>query len=78
MQLGKNESRNLKKISYDESNCREELIDYIIRAEQLFNMMKTHDFVGTTQWGINPQFKGWFGNTVKRYIMKKIYTQKEI
>ena len=49
MQLGKNESRNLKKISYDESNCREELIDYIIRAEQLFNMMKTHDFVGTTQ-----------------------------
>ena len=40
--------------------------------------METHDFVGTIQRGINPQFKGWFGNTVKRDIMKKFYTQKEI
>ena len=54
------------------------MIDYIIRAEQPFNMMETHDFAGTIQQGINPQFKGWYGNTVKRDIMKKIYTQKEI
>ena len=53
-------------------------IDYIIRAEQPFNMMETHDFAGTIQRSINPQFKGWSENTVKRDIMKKIYTQKEI
>ena len=49
MQLGKNESENLKTFSYDESNCRKEIVDYIIRAEQPFNMMETHDFVGTIQ-----------------------------
>ena len=32
MQLGKNESGNLKTFFYDESNCCEEMIDYIIRA----------------------------------------------
>ena len=37
MQLGKDESRNLKTFSYDESYCREEMIGYIIRAEQPFN-----------------------------------------
>ena len=41
-------------------------------------MMETHDFAGTIQRGINLQFKGWSRNTVKREIMKKIYTQKEI
>ena len=76
MQLGKNESGNLKTFSYDESNCREEMIDYIIRAEQPFNMMETHDFVGTIQRGINPQFKGWSGNTVKKDIMKKNFCTK--
>ena len=37
MQLGKGESGNLKSFSYDESYCREEMIGYIIRAEQPFN-----------------------------------------
>ena len=54
------------------------MVDYIIRAEQPFNMKETHDFAGTIQRCINPQFKGCSGNTVKRDIMKKIYTQKEI
>ena len=32
MQLGKDKSGNLKTFSYDESYCRKEMIDYIIRA----------------------------------------------
>ena len=34
-------------------------------------MMETHDFLETIQTFINPQFRGWSGNTVKRDIMKK-------
>ena len=49
MQLGKDQSGNLKVFSYDESTCREEMIDYIIIVEQPFNMMETHDFSGTMQ-----------------------------
>ena len=44
MQLGKDECRNLKYFFYDESSCREGMIDYIIRAEQPFNMMETHEY----------------------------------
>ena len=33
MQLGKDECENLNFFSYDKSSCREEMIDYIIRAE---------------------------------------------
>ena len=33
--------------------------------------METHDFIGTIQRDINPQFKCWSGNIVKRDIMKK-------
>ena len=71
MQLGKDECGNLKKNSYDESLCREGMIDYIIRDEQPFNMMETHEYSETIQTLINPQCKGWSGNTVKRGIMKK-------
>ena len=49
MQLGKDECGNLKKISYDESSCREKMINYIIRAEQPFNMMKIHEYSETIQ-----------------------------
>ena len=44
MQLGKDECENLNTFSYDESACREGMIDYIIRVEQPFNMMKTDDY----------------------------------
>ena len=44
MQLSKEECGNLKKKSYDESSCRERMIDYIIRVEQPFNMMETHKY----------------------------------
>ena len=44
MQLGQDECGNLKTFSYDESYYREIMIDYIIRAEQPFNMMDTHDY----------------------------------
>ena len=44
MQLGKYKSENLKTFSYDESSCREGMIDYITGVEQPFNMMKTHDY----------------------------------
>ena len=74
MQLGKDECGNLKKISYDESSCREGMIDYIIRVEQPFNIMETHEYSETIQTLINPQFKGWSENTVKRCIMKKFQT----
>ena len=57
-----------KKYSYDESSCREGMIDYIIRAEQPFNMMETHEYSETIQTLINLQFKGWSENTVKRGI----------
>ena len=58
MQLGKDECGNLNTFSYDESACREGMIDYIIRAEQPFNMMETDDYLETIQTLINPQFKG--------------------
>ena len=77
MQLGKNERENLKIISYDEFSCREGMIDYIIRAEQPFNMMETDGYSETIQTLINPQFKGWLGNIVKRCIMKKFQTKRE-
>ena len=67
----------LKKNSYDKSLCREGMIDYIIRVEQPFNMMETHEYSETIQALINPQFKGWSGNTVKRGIMKKFQTKRE-
>ena len=70
MQLGKDECGNLKTFSCDESSCREGMIDYIIRVEKPFNMMKTHDYSETNQTLINPQFKGWSRNTVKRGIKK--------
>ena len=44
MQLSKDECENLKKFYYDESSCCELMIDYIIRAEQPFNMMETHEY----------------------------------
>ena len=52
------------------------MIDYIIRAEQSFNMMETHENSETIQTLINPQFKGWSGNIVKKGIMKKISNRK--
>ena len=77
MQLDKDECGNLNTFSYDESTCREGMIDYIIRAEQPFNMMETDDYSKTIQTLINPQFKSWSENTVKRYIMKKFQTERE-
>ena len=53
------------------------LIDYIIRAKQPFNMMETDDYSKTIQTLINPQFKYWSGNIVKRDIMKKFQTERE-
>ena len=53
------------------------MIDYIIRVEQPFNMMETHEFSETIQTLINPQFKGWSENTVTRGIMKKFQTERE-
>ena len=52
MQLGKDECGNLKTFSYDESSCREGMIDYIIRAKQPFNMMETDSCHGRVK-GIN-------------------------
>ena len=52
------------------------MINYIIRAEQPFNMMEIDDYSETIQTLINPQFKGWPENTVKRYIMKKFQTER--
>ena len=40
-------------------------------------MMETDDYSETIQTLINPQFKGWFRNTVKRDIMKKFQTERE-
>ena len=76
MQLGKDECGNLKIFSYDESSCHEGMIDYIIRDEQPFNMMEFHDYSETIQTLINPQFKYWSENTVKRSIMKKFQTER--
>ena len=77
MQLGKDERGNfLKKNSYDESWCREGMIDYIIRAKQPFNMMETHEYLETIQTLISLQFKGWSENTIKRGIMKKNSNKK--
>ena len=45
-----------KKISSNNA-CREGMIDYIIRAEQPFNMMETDDYSKTIQTLINPHLK---------------------
>ena len=66
-----------KFFSYDKSWCHEGMIDYIISAEQPFNMMETHEYSETIQTLINPQFKGWSGSIVKRGIMKKFQTERE-
>ena len=55
---------------------REIMIDYIIRVEQPFNMMETYEYSETIQTLINPQFKGWSGNTVKKCIIKKFQTER--
>ena len=47
MQLGKDEYGNLNTFSYDESACCKGMVDYIIRAEQHFNMMETDDYSKT-------------------------------
>ena len=52
------------------------MIDYIIRAEQPFNMMEAHEYSKTIQTLINLQFKDWSENTVKRGIMKKNSNKK--
>ena len=54
MQLDKDECGNLKTFSYDQSACRKGMVDYIIRAEQPFNMMETDDYSETIQTLINP------------------------
>ena len=77
MQLGKDESGNLKTFSYDESYCHEEMIGYIIRVEQPFNFMESHDYTGTMQWVVNPQFQGCSENTIKKSLIKNFETQKE-
>lgn len=77
MQLGKDGNGNVKTFFYDLSYCREEMIDNIVSVKQPFNTMKIHEFSDTIQRAINPQFKGWFGNIVKKYIMKKFHTQTE-
>ena len=77
MQLGIDECGNLNTFSYDESACRKGIVYYIIIAEQPFNMMETNDYSETIQTLINPQFKGWSGNIVKRDVMKKFQTKRE-
>ena len=77
MQLGKDECGNLNFFSYNESWCHEGMIDYIISAEQPFNMMETHEYSETIQILIIPQFKGMSENIVKRGIMKKFQTKRE-
>ena len=39
--------------------------------------METHDYTGTMQQAVNPQFQGCYGDTVKRILIKKFETQKE-
>ena len=39
--------------------------------------METHDYTGTMQRAVNPQFQGCSGNTVKRILIKNFETQKE-
>ena len=68
MQLDKDECGNLNFFSYDEFSCRERMIDYIIIAEQPFNIMETHEYSETIQTLINPQFKGWAGLGLQAYI----------
>ena len=77
MQLGKDECGNLKTFSYDEFSYLKGMIDCIIRVEKPFNMMETHDYSKIIQTLINPQFKSWSENTVKRGIMKQFQTERE-
>ena len=39
--------------------------------------METHDYAGTMQQAVNPQFQGYSRNTVKRILIKNFETQRK-
>ena len=70
MNLGGGTSGNLSTWQYDESRARQELVDFMVRAEQPFTFVEKHDFIGTIQRSFNPQFKGFSASTARRDSLK--------
>ena len=70
MNLGGGTSGNLSTWQYDESRARQELVDFMVRAEQPFTFVKKHDFIGTIKRSLNPQFKVFSTSTARRDSLK--------
>ena len=72
MQLNAKTNGNLGFFSYDDFRTREEVTDYMVRADLLFTYVEKHDFYGMVQIVFNPQFKEFSSSTTKRDITKTI------
>ena len=69
-QLGKDKERNLTTFIYTDANARNEVVEYLVRAEHPFTFVEKHDFTGMVQCGFTPQYKRFSTSTTKRDIMK--------
>ena len=78
MNLGGGTSGNLSTWQYDESRARQELVDFMVRAEQPFTFVEKHDFIGTIQRSFNPQFKGFSASTARRDSLKGFQKSKKM
>jgi hypothetical protein len=57
-QLGRDKDLNLSTFTYSDANARQDITDYMIRAEQPFTFVEKHDLTGMIQPSLNPQYKG--------------------
>ena len=57
-QLGRDKDLNLSTFTYTDANARQDIIDYMIRAEQPFTFVEKHDLTGMIQPSLNPLYKG--------------------
>ena len=76
-QLGKDKEGILTTFIYTDANARNEVVEYLVRAEHPFTFVEKHDFTGMVQCGFTPQYKGFSASTAKRDIMKSFKFYKE-
>ena len=78
--LGKDKEGNLTIFIYIDTNARNEVVEYLVRAKHPFTFVEKHDFIGMVLRGFTPQYKGFSASTTKRDIIKsfKFYKEKII
>ncbi|KAK9904616.1 hypothetical protein M0R45_000577 [Rubus argutus] len=58
MQIGSDSVGNLTTFAYDKTVARKEIVDYVIRCEQPFTFVESHDFKGMIQRAFCPRYTG--------------------